>query len=176
MHEKAEEFAKQIQRELPSAISRHFGVLCLTTNPDHKLMWAHYADGHRGFVLEFDTNNPRFELTEEMHKVVYSSTSPTYNPVVGSQGWWKVKSKDWGYEGEYRMTIRLEKCEKKILSGGKFVYLRHLPRECVKAVYIGLKMEESKKRELRAICQPTGIEVYQAEFLNDGVTYEFRKI
>lgn len=171
----AEGFAKQFQQYLHSEISKRFGILCLATNPDHKLMWGHYADGHRGFLLEFDTNNPRFVLKDQMHQVIYSDVPPTYDPAIGSQGWWKIKNKDWEYEGEYRITMMLEKCERRICPNGKIVYLQHMPRECVKAVYMGLKMEKSMKNRLREICQSAGIDLFEAEFLKDGVSYEFRK-
>lgn len=175
MQKNAGGFAKQLQQDLRSGINKHFGILCLTANPDHKLMWGHYADGHRGFVLEFNTDDPRFALTDEINRVVYSDVPPTYDQAAGSQGWWKVKSKDWEYEGEYRIVTKLENCERKSCSDGKVIYLRHLPRECVKSVFMGLMMEGPKKHRLREICRPAGIDVFEAEFLKDGVSYEFRK-
>lgn len=35
-------------------VNRELGVLCLSEVPDDILMWSHYADGHRGVVLQFD--------------------------------------------------------------------------------------------------------------------------
>lgn len=34
-------------------LSRITGLVCLTENPLDRLMWAHYADSHKGFVAEF---------------------------------------------------------------------------------------------------------------------------
>lgn len=39
------------------------GVLCLTTDPKNILMWSHYADCHKGFVIAFRI--PRFGYKEE---------------------------------------------------------------------------------------------------------------
>jgi hypothetical protein len=167
--------ARKLQEDLHAGVNKHFGVLCLTANPNHKLMWGIYADGHRGFVLEFNTENPRFALSDGLHRIVYSTTPPTYDPAVGSQGWWKVKSKDWEHEDEYRIVSKLDECEKKSCDG-RTIYLRHLPRECVKAVFMGLKMEEVMKKRLREMCRPSGIGLFEATFLNDGVSYEFRKV
>lgn len=36
------------------------GVLCLTGNPKNFLMWAHYANGHRGMLIEFDPEDAFF--------------------------------------------------------------------------------------------------------------------
>lgn len=32
----------------------HVGVLCLSESSEQTLLWAHYADGHRGVCVEFD--------------------------------------------------------------------------------------------------------------------------
>lgn len=36
------------------------GVLSLTKRFDNQLMWAHYADSHKGIVLEFDPSSDFF--------------------------------------------------------------------------------------------------------------------
>jgi len=35
---------------------RKFGLYCLTEMPDDLLMWAHYADSHRGICLQFKSD------------------------------------------------------------------------------------------------------------------------
>ena len=37
-------------------VGPEWGIYCLSAVPDHILMWAHYADGHRGFCLQFLNN------------------------------------------------------------------------------------------------------------------------
>ena len=32
--------------------SIQYGILCLTKRPESLVMWAHYAEAHRGFILE----------------------------------------------------------------------------------------------------------------------------
>jgi hypothetical protein len=175
IQENAEAIAKQLQKDIYSGINQLFGVLCLTTKPNNRLMWGHYADGDRGFVIEFDAAKPRFVLSDDLHRIIYSNEPPTYNPAVGSQGWWKIKSKDWEYEDEYRIVSKLAECEKQTRKGTT-IYLRQMPRNCVKAVFMGLKMKEEMKKRLRDVCQPAGIELYEAAFSNDSVSYEFHKV
>ena len=38
----------------------NLGVISFTEDFDNPLMWAHYADEHRGMVVEFDTSKPLF--------------------------------------------------------------------------------------------------------------------
>jgi len=47
------EFLEDEAREEQTELSRIIGVVCLTEKPLDRLMWAHYADSHRGFVAEF---------------------------------------------------------------------------------------------------------------------------
>lgn len=48
-------------------------VLCLTRSNVNPLMWAHYADSHRGFVVEYDVDDEFL-------------TSPVYNLVPVQEG------------------------------------------------------------------------------------------
>ena len=41
--------------DYPAKLSEHFVVLCLSRSRSNLLMWAHYTDCHRGFVIGFDT-------------------------------------------------------------------------------------------------------------------------
>ena len=56
-----------------------FGVLCLTKSPMNPLMWAHYGDQHKGFVVGYDVsvpflNDPRFNIISAMDgNVFYTS-------------------------------------------------------------------------------------------------------
>lgn len=168
----AEAIAGKLQEDIYSHVNREFGVLCLTTNPDHKLMWGHYADGHKGFVLEFDTEKPRF--ASGLHRIVYSDRPATYDPAGRSADWWKVKGKVWEYEGEYRLVSKLCDCEK-IVVNGKGVYLRCLPRDCVKAVFLGLKTDPAIKKRIRDVCQASGIRLYETVISSSGPVYEFRQ-
>lgn len=45
-------------------------ILCLTTSPLNKLMWAHYADSYMGYCIEFSTNGnfPSYYLPEAQIK------------------------------------------------------------------------------------------------------------
>jgi len=174
IQENADAIANKLRDDIYLGINNMFGVLCLTANPNHRLMWGHYADGDRGFVMEFDMQNPRFSELDELHRIIYSSEPPTYNPALGSQGWWKVKGKEWEYEEEYRIVSKLSECEKKTIKDKTF-YLRHLPRNCVKAIYMGLKMEATIKKRLQVVCQPAGIELFEAAFVNNPAVYEFQK-
>jgi hypothetical protein len=47
------EFLAEQGRDYQEEISKIIGIVSLTELPLSRLMWAHYADSHRGFVAEF---------------------------------------------------------------------------------------------------------------------------
>ncbi|WP_144964329.1 DUF2971 domain-containing protein [Pseudomonas sp. DE0010] len=59
-------------------------VLCLTRSAFNPLMWAHYADQHKGFVIGYDTsgpflNSPEYNLiTVDSGDVLYTNTKTPF--------------------------------------------------------------------------------------------------
>ncbi|OOG51139.1 DUF2971 domain-containing protein [Polaromonas sp. C04] len=49
-----------LQETMARKLEELLGVLCLSESPKSLLMWAHYADSHRGFVVQFDETSPFF--------------------------------------------------------------------------------------------------------------------
>lgn len=102
------------KRWITKAISdtnENLGILCLTDSNQNELMWAHYADCHRGVCLEFDLC---IDMTTFCFpkKVEYSDDTKRYNYI---RSWVERKGMDateaifhksakWSYEKEYRVV------------------------------------------------------------------------
>ncbi len=112
-------------------------VLPLTRSPTNGLMWAHYADGHRGAVIEFDVNTAGFMdektnlIPAQFGSVVYSSRRPdhpytsssaegvvvggTHHFVISHYEKWQrlflTKPLVWAYEEEVRVVKCLDGVE-----------------------------------------------------------------
>jgi hypothetical protein len=91
------------------------GVVSLTEDPRNLLMWAHYADEHRGAVVELDIWQPQLrpgscgaDKLSGLEKVVYSRNKVTGLPwpdtIVEVLS---TKSLDWAYEKEWRLIRTL---------------------------------------------------------------------
>jgi hypothetical protein len=77
------------------------GIFCLTEEPDNHLMWVHYAEQHRGFVVGFKTDDPLFsEAGSELRKVQYCACPPEIMPPSREVCFYK--DEDWSYEKEWR--------------------------------------------------------------------------
>jgi hypothetical protein len=111
-----QEFIDSINRGLEAAflerqqvILNERGVSCFAELNENLLMWSHYADGHRGFSLEFDTSFEPF--ASKIHQVQYSRDVPNIDPGEallnpGHEIFYPLiftKSFEWRYECEWRL-------------------------------------------------------------------------
>ncbi|WP_277758000.1 DUF2971 domain-containing protein [Pseudomonas sp. A34-9] len=113
--------AKIESGELLQRLLEQASVLSLSKIPDSILMWSHYADFHRGAVVEFKIpiSNRLIRLSEAYRDLVafdvdYTDSRPTleYNGAVvdGSEilrQLFLAKSQHWAYEQESRVIKRL---------------------------------------------------------------------
>jgi hypothetical protein len=76
----AQVYVQTLQLTLSSEDRRSVGLVCLSEKPDSLLMWAHYADCHRGFVIGFDTSQSFFSKSTDgtgLWKVTYGDRRPS---------------------------------------------------------------------------------------------------
>lgn len=88
---------------------QQWGVASFSEIPDNILLWSHYADGHKGFCIEFDTSYFPFINLKKVHKVIYRDSYPYVHPkyVLETNEFpftsLITKSKKWKYEQEWRI-------------------------------------------------------------------------
>jgi len=93
------------------------GICSLTRDPLNLLMWAHYAQHHTGFVVEFDipvkvidVDKPATDRLLEWlipQEVEYQALKPVVNffddKDVMTKKYFLIKGEDWAYEQEERV-------------------------------------------------------------------------
>lgn len=118
------------------------GVLSLTERSDNLLMWSHYAEQHRGFVLAVDEQHPaisnrRSDEDEFYHprKVEYSDRKTIVSLAdVDGPSLLLRKSLDWEYEDEWRVIKPLDDADKVISNS---IHLFDLPAAAIEGVILG---------------------------------------
>ena len=151
-------------KRLIDFLNDRFGVLCLSRTEDNLLMWSHYTDQGRGLVIGFDEQHEFFNqptLSGQIKKptpVIY--TNKRSKVIPNEEKYFEKlfceKPRDWAYEEEERL-FRL--CINKKNSISKDVYgmdiiLSNLPKDAIKAVFVGYNStEETKKKIFAAIKQ-----------------------
>lgn len=109
------------------SIFNDFGVFCLSETRTNLLMWSHYANSHKGFVVGFDSSHPFFNQNlgpssdfcgidvGKVHRVNYDNfrSNNSHEPT----NWYLQKSDEWIYEKEHRIILPLNRCDKLIRLG-----------------------------------------------------------
>jgi len=135
-------------------------------------MWSHYADSHKGFCVEIDTDRfkeflrttaKKYNVYIDVLKVEYNRTYPLMNPIeIKKEEYLKslfmYKSASWSYEKEYRyIFFDKSDCPLKIDKG------------IIKKVILGCEMPDKHKEEIIQTVkeQNTKISIYQAKKKKD---------
>ncbi len=87
-------------------MQKDVGLLCLSEERDHILLWSHYANSHRGVCFGFSVaDDPLF--AQEITKVTYQDDFPIYEyfnpPEDVERIVFSTKSSQWSYEAEWRV-------------------------------------------------------------------------
>jgi hypothetical protein len=144
-----------------------YGIACLSAKNDDLLMWSHYADGHRGFCLEFDTSSAPFDKAEP---VVYRDAIPEVNVVDILDGnttgpslvevAYRTKYTCWSYEAEWRLV-----------HGRENVTCTY-PAEALTGVYLGASMPEGQKELVCQLLLGSSAQIYEMHRGDGGFTVE----
>ena len=133
------------------------------TFPCNELLWAHYANSHKGFCIEYDleqllrNTSPKFDIRNKIN-VVYDKERPS---VVATDSLFQVqqkvfgtKSLPWIYENEIRLVF---------LKGG----LKPVPLNALTAIYLGSRISFEDRQEIIKIFHPRGVDIYQVEQIDN---------
>lgn len=126
------------------AILARWGMVCFSKTITDPVIWAHYAECHKGIALEFDyITEPK---KTDIVKVDYSYERVCLDPTVITDAWREseeaasimkksltAKHISWRYEQEYRVIVYLSGC---IEDAGK--YYIQLPNEFLVRVILGI--------------------------------------
>ena len=128
------------------------GILSLSRTEKSLLMWSHYSENGKGFVLGIDSKNPFFNKNNgivDPIPVVYSEKRKIFDisehkiqeienvPKIFSR-----KPLEWAYEEEERF-FRLQNTDNgdidtgQLDEYGKKIILSNLPPDAIKCIYIG---------------------------------------
>ena len=163
-------------KTIASRADRDFGLLCLSSAPDDNLMWYHYADGHRGFVVEFDSEQQEFRKVGKPWKVEYVPSQPVFDHRVGNIDFFRLKPNYLDFEKEYRIIRPLKECMVDKASGREPLYFWPLPLTCIKAVYLGHRLEWEFRNRLTKVLQNADVKRFDVSPSRENYKLTFREI
>lgn len=169
-------------------------VFCLSTTCDNPAMWAYYANGHKGFCVEYDISESHIAGATDYDKdrqtlyvntrpVIYNLERPDCTEYVISDLFSTINEKmmdelylrslhskglNWALECEWRT----------VLPQGSVLFDEHdnvnfFP---IRNVYAGVLMEDEKLRTLSSLCRLKGFPLYKVETDNRRYTLRVRQV
>ncbi|EPF79609.1 hypothetical protein GCM10025882_20180 [Acinetobacter gyllenbergii] len=150
------------------------GIFSLSRRYDDELLWAHYADSHNGFCIEYDlerllsNQNPRHRFFD----VQYTNSIPNLDlsNIINQNDSDKLirimlgfKSQRWEYENELRIIT-----ENQGLTTYDF--------RAVKAIYFGLKTPKEDIELLMQALQGRKIKYFQMQLKPNSFELEAKQI
>jgi hypothetical protein len=147
------------------------GLCCLSENSKSILMWAHYANNHRGFCVEYSSAEGTM-LSEEVSKVIYTTKMPSLTMADLAPGTstktvetlWRTKAACWRYEREWRALAP---------EGNK----SYPARSPILSVIFGAKMPQEDRALLgQAISSQPHIHLKEAFLDEDKFAIRIRKV
>ncbi|AQH05248.1 hypothetical protein A9R05_40130 (plasmid) [Burkholderia sp. KK1] len=151
------------------ALKDGFKVCSFSERGDSTLMWAHYANYHSGFCIEYDIGSFQFKsaIALSMYPVIYRDEPfdatdyllrhPTRNRLHLNMAA-LIKSTDWSYEREWRL----------IFSNGILARPGPVKMPKPKAVYLGSHIGKDHETEVVHICKGKKIPVYKMQHSLDS--------
>ena len=158
------EYNAPMAARIDELMNKNVGVLSLCEHADSLLMWSHYGDSHRGFLIAFDTSAPFFnqstppahvkasaeeasQFAEEYGRLRYVRyreerpsvvvTDMTFDTIM-------TKGKAWEYEGEWRMLMPPDYADVKMPPHqGLSVCLYSVPPSAVRAIFLGCNSDNA---------------------------------
>jgi len=191
------DLAARIGAQEIESMSFTVGVLSLSRTKENLLLWSHYADEHRGYVIEFDEKNDFFTANAEKGTykpilVSYTSQRPIINmsDIEGLETLFDFhpenlakllghKPIDWAYEEEVRFFRNISglpsygSCRY-----GYSIKLVDIPSDAISRIYLGANMDESEQKNIINACQQKAlnIPIYKASLSFDSYSLGFSPV
>jgi hypothetical protein len=164
---------KEFGKTLPASHKDSLKICSFSGTKQSIIMWSHYADQHRGYCVEYETDSlpPEHLFVRMLYPVVYSEKlfdgTNYYMAALRDRQTLNIlfpslaalyKSPEWRYEEEWRLVIPANLLKE----AGPW----RVPAP--KRVYLGSRMPDGEKEQLAAICKRKGVEIHQTYLADDS--------
>ena len=176
-----------IQQEIKSfcstfeAMRSGMGVVCLSESDESLLMWAHYANNHRGICVEYELMEINKQLNFTPVPVIYSNERVCFNVLnPDTAGNDSValflrsitsKSEEWSYEHEWRIIRDEAACGDRWDAEKKGALLDMIRPS---SITLGCAVEEKFEKSVREFCEEKKICLYKMQ--KDKSQYKLNKV
>lgn len=150
------------------------GIFSLSKTYRDELLWAHYANNHRGFCIEYDLDlllskqNPKhhffdIQYSDKVPNLDFPQNFDQNNFDISIKKMLGYKSKRWEYENEFRIITEVQ-------GNNSYDY------RAVKAIYFGLKTPKSTMSKTMKILQRRKIKYFQMHLKPNSFQFEAKPL
>lgn len=133
------------------------------------LMWAHYADGHNGFCIEYDFSSEFRKDMISFNHVKYAKVDLSKDTLSLPEAF-ATKSKEWKYENEVRLISY--QCD----SNDDHIPISLDNKSSISAIYFGLKCSKDRISIIKSMLQGRGVKLYQMKAVGSSIPYRLKPV
>jgi Protein of unknown function (DUF2971) len=152
-----EEFFKKLIDAFEKILDS-YAFYCVSAKNSNELMWAHYADSHQGFCIEFNFEKlcaeevtyqetiPKIEIAE-----LLAASHGHIDPNLLAKKLWqalRVKLEKWSYEAEYRCQTSDPSIENAIRNGAPYAKVFY-ENDFISSIIFGCRMPKERKEYIK---------------------------
>lgn len=167
-------------KETLANMKNTIGIACLSEQDDSLLMWAHYANNHRGMCVEYELLeiNRQLKFTPvpiiyNDQRVCFSSLNPTNLHINTNRVFFEgltSKSPVWSYEKEWRIIRDDAACGNRWDTTQKGALL---PMIRPSSITVGCEASEQFQNHVQEYCEANHINMFRME--KDKLQYRLIK-
>jgi hypothetical protein len=151
-----------LSQDLTKSVQEKYRVYCLTPLNTCHLMWAHYANNHKGVCIEFKVG---IDCLGGAYRVSYSNKQPIgyiyKSDINQTVSFLTTKPKPWHYEQEYRV-IAIEEDMINTKQSGLIVTrndFANIPTTSISAIVLGYRTSQKQEDDLRQLLKKLNVDV-----------------
>jgi len=175
---------EQLNNAVSDMVRNSASLACFTETNTNLPMWNHYAQGHTGICLEYDTKCIEdIYITNRLFPVIYTKKLPDGVKILTDKEHSKYhfmehflihKLNDWRYEQEWRLIFdagswyySLEQIPEEYWSNGKQIMFIKPSR-----IFLGVQVKEENEKKIREWGKQLGIPVLKMQCTEYGLRVE----
>ena len=181
LDENIDEYPFEMKSDWLDGFDSKIGTTCFSYSssevPVNILMWAHYAESHRGISIQIKDNS---EIDDSLTQIKYVGKRPVIDGeyfVENTEVFLSdlfFKSMHWSYEHELRMARNLDDCVdlNKEDGYGNNIYVDEIPHSCIERVVLGVNASEDLKKLAIRFHNKTNIQVIFTRTSGSGFGFD----
>jgi hypothetical protein len=142
---------------------KFFGILSLSKYWNNIIMWAHYAENHKGYCVGFYSDKlADMDVFSKIGPVKYQNEYPNIDPMnddIVQQGFTQTftKAKKWIYEKEYRLYHNFFPNEPALNDRQKYFH-----DDALAEIILGIDIKSVDRNQIIKLAEKKNVKVFQA--------------